>query len=166
MKNLTLNDIVIRTTLRPGDIGYVVYLHGDIYGKEYSYGIEFETYVAEGLVEFYRKYDPLRNRVWICEHQNRIIGFLLLLDRGEAAQLRYFIISSEYRGIGLGKKLMNLYTDFMRQCGYKRSYLWTTHELPAAASLYTRSGFKLVEEKESTAFGKPVREQKYEMVVN
>jgi peptidyl-dipeptidase Dcp len=61
---------------------------------------------------------------------------------------------------------MNLYTDFMRQCGYKRSYLWTTHELPAAASLYTRSGFKLVEEKESTAFGKPVREQKYEMVVN
>jgi GNAT superfamily N-acetyltransferase len=160
---MTLNEINIRSELRPGDIGYVIHLHGDLYRKEYGYGIEFEAYVAEGLVEFYRQYDPARNRVWICEHGNRMIGFLLLLDRGESAQLRYFLICPEYRGIGLGKKLMHLYMNFAKRCGYTSSYLWTTHELPAAASLYIRSGFRLVDEKPSKGFGKPVIEQKYEL---
>src|SRR5574341_894183 len=100
VKNVLLDDISIRTELRPGDIGYVIYLHGALYGAEYGYGIQFENYVAKGLCEFYEKYDPVRNRVWICEHNNRIIGFLLLMDRGQVAQLRYFLIEPEYRGIG------------------------------------------------------------------
>ena len=65
-------------TLQPGDIGYVMYMHGALYGREYNYGIQFETYVAKGLCEFYEKYDPQRNRVWVCEHNNKMIGFLLL----------------------------------------------------------------------------------------
>lgn len=36
------------------------------------------------------------------------------------------------RGIGLGTKLMKLYMDILKECGYKESYLWTTHELTAA----------------------------------
>jgi peptidyl-dipeptidase Dcp len=58
---------------------------------------------------------------------------------------------------------MRLYLDFLRQGGFKSSYLWTTQELSAAASLYEPYGFKLIEEKESRAFGKLVREQKYEL---
>jgi ribosomal protein S18 acetylase RimI-like enzyme len=165
MKQATLNDITIRTELRPGDIGYIVYLHGLLYSREYQYGISFESYVAEGMAEFFRQYAPARNRVWICEHENRIIGFLLLMDRGAAAQLRYFIISPAYRGIGLGKELMRLYMDFLNQSGFRSSYLWTTHELPAAAALYRKHGFRLTEEKPSTAFGKAVTEQKYELVI-
>lgn len=163
--NISLDDISIRTELRPGDIGYVIYMHGDLYRSEYDYGIPFETYVAKGLCEFWEKYTPQRNRVWVCEHQDRVIGFLLLMDRGTAAQLRYFLIQPEYRGIGLGSKLMSLYMDFLRECGYQKSYLWTTHELSAAAFLYKRAGFKLTEEKESTAFGKPLREQRYDLIL-
>ena len=51
------------------------------------------------------------------------------MDREESAQLRYFLIEPDYRGIGLGSKLLNMYMDFLRECGYKKSYLWTTHEL-------------------------------------
>jgi peptidyl-dipeptidase Dcp len=162
---IILNDITIRTELKSGDIGYVIYLHGLYYKQEYGYGIEFESYVAAGLHEFYTNYNPNRNRVWVCEHDGRMVGFLLLMDRGEAAQLRYFLICPEYRGLGLGKRLMELYMDFLHECGFKSSYLWTTDELATAASLYTRHGFKLTEEKESTAFGKPLIERKYELVV-
>ena len=166
MNKISLDDISIRTELRPGDIGYVTYMHGALYSREFNYGIRFESYVAKGLCEFYEKYTPERNRIWACEHNDRMIGFLLLMDRGHAAQLRYFLIEPEYRGIGLGSNLMDLYMSFLRECGYRESYLWTTHELSTAAHLYQRLGFKLAEEKESTAFGKPLMEQRYDLVVN
>ncbi len=162
--NLNLNDIGIRNTFLPGDIGYIIHLHGHLYAAEYNYGIEFEIYVAEGLLDFYTRFDPGKDRFWICEHDNKIVGFLLLMHReNNAAQLRYFLIHPDYRGIGLGKKLMELFMQFFYERKYTSGYLWTTHELEAAASLYTRHGFKLTKEVESTAFGKPLREQKYEL---
>ncbi len=164
---MTLEDIHIRNEILPGDLGYVIHLHGKLYAAEYQYGVQFEMYVAAGMHEFYENYDPAKDRVWICEHAGRIIGFLLLMHRAhEAAQLRYFLIDPAYRGIGLGRKLMELYMEFLRRCGYTSSYLWTTHELTAAASLYKRCGFRLTEEKESVAFGKPLKEQRYELTVS
>jgi len=160
-----LSEIQIRTELKPGDIGYVIYMHGSIYSKECNYGIEFETYVASGLAEFYRNYDKDLDRVWVCEHEHRIIGFLLLMHRDNAAQLRYFILDPAYRGIGLGNKLLSLYMDFLREKNYKSSFLWTTNELPASAHLYRKFGFKLTEQKPSHAFGKPVIEQRYELIL-
>ena len=141
--DLSLGEISIRTDLRSGDIGFIIHLHGSLYKREYDYGIGFVVYVAEGLCEFYRRYDPKTNRVWICQHGGRIVGTLLLMNRGDAAQLRYFLIEPEYRGIGLGARLMNLYMNFLKESGYRRFYLWTTHELTAAPSLYKRAGFQL-----------------------
>src|SRR5215510_6271274 len=165
MNKIVLDDISIRTELKPGDLGYVTYLHDVLYSREYNYSLQFESYVAKGLCEFYEKYNPERNRIWACEHNDRMIGFLLLMDRGKAAQLRYFLIEPECRGIGLGSKLLDLYMQFLHECGYKESYLWTTHELSTAALLYKRLGFQLTEEKESAAFGKPLREQRYDLVL-
>lgn len=164
-QDLTPDMISIRTELRPGDIGYVTHMHGALYHKEYGYGLQFESYVARGLCEFYETYNPERNRISACEHNGHMIGFLLLMDRGSAAQLRYFLIQPEYRGIGLGAKLLNLYMEFLQTCGYKESYLWTTHELDTAAFLYKRLGFNLTEEKESTSFGKRLIEQRYALML-
>lgn len=156
--------LTIRTELKPGDIGYVTWLHGSMYAAEYQYGISFEAYVAKGFYEFYAQYDPKKDRVWVCEHDDRIIGFLLGMHRDDqTAQLRYFILQPEYRGIGLGNKLMELYMEYMRENGYRNSYLWTTHELDAAARLYKKFGFVLTEEIASTAFGKELREQRYDL---
>lgn len=33
----------------------------------------------------------------------RMLGSLVLMDCGEVAQLRYFLIEPNYRGIGVGK---------------------------------------------------------------
>ena len=163
---VTIDDVRVRNDCRPGDLGYVIHMHGRLYGVEYGYGVSFEMYVAKGLHEFSEHYDPDKDRVWICEHADRIIGFLLLMHReNNAAQLRYFLIEPEYRGIGLGKRLMMLYMDFLHERGYTSSYLWTTHEQEAAAGLYKRFGFVLTEERESTAFGKSLKEQRYELII-
>ncbi len=161
---MNIEDINIRTNLQSGDLGYVAYLHGKLYKDEYNYGIEFESYVALGLHEFYNQYNPMKDRVWIAEHKNKIIGFLLLMHReNNTAQLRYFLITPEYRGIGLGKKMMNLFMEFLRDSNYQSAYLWTTHELTTAASLYIRHGFKLTEEKLTNSFGKTLKEQRYDL---
>ncbi len=165
MHHITLDDISIRTDIRPGDIGFVIYRHGVLYKEEYQYGMEFESYVAYGLHEFIKHYDPKTNRAWIAEHNGKIVGFVLLMNRGDAAQLRYFIVEPEYRGIGLGKKLMELYMEFLRYCNYRSSFLWTTKELESASSLYKLYGFTLVEEKLSAAFGKNVIEQRYDLML-
>ena len=99
---VSVDDITIRTTLQPGDIGYITYLHGTLYQQEYGYGIAFESYVAAGLHEFYSSYDPAKDCAWICERNGSIVGFLLLMHRDKTiAQLRYFILLPAYRGIGL-----------------------------------------------------------------
>ena len=164
---VTLNQVSIRTFLQPGDMGYITYLHGILYSQEYQYGLSFENYVAAGLREFYLNYDPDKDGVWICEHHKEIVGFLLLVHREDrVAQLRYFILKASYRGIGLGKKLMDLFIQFLKEKKYRSTYLWTTHEQEAAASLYKKYGFLLCEEKQSTAFGKLLKEQRYELVLD
>jgi ribosomal protein S18 acetylase RimI-like enzyme len=166
-KEISLSEISIRTEMRPGDLGYVVHRHGKLYGEEYDFGIAFETYVGAGLHEFYTNYDPERDRVWICEHAEKIVGFLLLMHReNNTAQLRYFYLEPAYRGVGLGKKLMQLYMEFLVSRGYQSSYLLTTHELHTAAALYMRHGFMLTEEKESAAFGRTLKEQRYDLVLS
>ncbi len=157
------DDITIRTDLRPGDMGSLISLHAALYTKEYGFGPQFERYVAESMLEFWNQYDPATNRAWICEHEGRIVGSVFLMNRGEAAQLRYFFLLPEYRGIGLGKKLMDLWMGFYRERGYKSAYLLTTSELEAAAALYRRCGFVLVSETPHSEFGKPVIEQRYEL---
>lgn len=158
-----LSEITFRNQLLPGDLGYIAYVHGDLYAKECGYGINFEAYVLQGLNEFAHEYDPAKDKIWMAEHDGRIIGFLVAQHRQAALQLRYFIFLPEYRGIGLGNKLMNGFLDFMKEGGYRRAYLWTTNEQHAAIALYTKSGFKLTEEKPSNTFGKELMERRYEL---
>jgi GNAT superfamily N-acetyltransferase len=161
-QKVTLDQIHIRSKLQPGDIGTLTWLHGLLYSNEYNHGIAFEAYVAQGLAEFFQNHDPKKDCIWICEHDKTIIGSLFMQHRKEGAQLRYFLIHPEFRGIGLGKKLMQLYMNFILKHGYEYSFLWTTSELHAASTLYKRHGFVLAEEKKSTRFGKPLTEQMYE----
>jgi len=162
---MALDDITIRTDLRPGDLGYLIHLHGRLYAVEYGYDLGFEAYVAEGLLEFYREYAPARDRVWLAEDRGETVGSLVLKHRGEGAcQLRYFLLKPEYRGFGLGSKLLGLFMAAFRESSYRSSFLWTTDDLPAAGALYRRSGFVLTESKPSLFFGKQLMEQRYDLV--
>lgn len=164
-KPVTLDDIYIRTELWPGDLGYVAWLHGNVYAEECGYLINFEGYVLESLGQWAHRYNPAKDRVWICEHNGRMIGFLAAVDRDDSLQLRYFIFLPEYRGIGLGKKLMDEFMAWMKFRGIKKSYLWTTNEQHTATALYKRYGYRLTEEKPSVGFDKQLTEQRYDLEV-
>jgi ribosomal protein S18 acetylase RimI-like enzyme len=160
---IDLADIQIRRELLPGDLGYIAYLHGLLYAKELGYGLNFEAYVLGGLQEFARQYDAKKDRIWVCSHKEKIIGSLVGFHRDDIVQFRYFIFLPEYRGIGLGKLLMNEFMEYMKEGECNKAYLLTTNEQQAAISLYTRYGFKLTEEKQSHAFDKPLIELRYDL---
>lgn len=163
-QKVTLEDIDIRNDLQMGDMSFVIAGHAELYKKEFDYGVDFEYYVIKSMAEYFENRQDDRERVWICEHQGKRIGFLLLMNRGDAAQLRFFFIDQSYRGIGLGKKLMELFIAFLKEKEYKSCYLWTTTEQLTAAELYIRHGFKKVlEVANDTVFGRPTIEYKYEL---
>lgn len=162
-----MNNLRIRRGLGSGDVGEITRLHGTIYWKEYGYDITFEAYVAEGLAEFVKAYNPEKDCVWILEDGEKIVGSIAVFGRSkDSAQLRWFLVHPEYRGRGLGKTLLKEAIEFCRKRGYKHIYLWTTSELSAAKRLYSCFGFTKTEEKGHTIWGKNVIEEKYELFLH
>jgi hypothetical protein len=79
----------IRHHIKPGNIGYLTYLHGILYAKEYGYDQTFEAYVAGGLAEFVQSFSPHKDRIWLAETKGRIIGSVAICGDSEVdAQLR------------------------------------------------------------------------------
>lgn len=160
-----MSKLTIRNTLKSGDLGQIAALHGEIYAEEHGFGLGFEAYVMESLVEFYRQYDSQKDKVWVVEDHDKMVGFLLLMHRPEnQAQLRYFILEKNYRRIGFGRKLITEWMEFYRENGYAGAYLYTTSGLDPAVHLYESFGFRKVSERHSEDFGVPLKEMCYRLI--
>ena len=154
----------IRHHLGPGDIGSLVSLHGILYAREYGYDRTFEAYVAGGLAEFVRSFRPDRDRIWLAETAGRTIGSIAIVGRSKAdAQLRWFLVHPDHRGLGLGSRLMRAALRFCRARGYRTVFLWTTRELKDAGRLYARVGFTKTAEKTHRVWGRRVTEERYDL---
>lgn len=157
-KEIKDTDISIRTEIKPGDAGYIIYMHGSTYREEYNYTTAFEAYVAESFFEFLLHYNPQKDRLWCAEHNGKIVGCIGIVGHEEKAQLRWFLIEPLYRGIGLGKKLLTHAIEFAKERGYKSIYLDTTSDLEKAVSLYQRAGFRKVSENPNNSWREGIME--------
>lgn len=155
--------VSIRNDLRPGDIGYLIYLHGILYAEEYRFDATFEPYVAGPMAEFSKSRSE-RERIWIVEKSGRVAGCVAIVEAPDnAAQLRWLILHPEVRGRGLGRRLASEAVDFCKECRYDRVFLWTVKGLAAAARIYSGQGFRLTEEKTHRIWGNEITEQRFEL---
>ncbi len=161
---ISLQDLVFRNDLLPGDVGYLIYLHGELYAKETSFNLEFEAYVCKTFYDFLQHYSPDKDRVFLATYNNRIVGAVAILGHSkQVAQLRWLLVHPDMRGIGLGKKLVNDALAFCREKKYKQVYLLTTHLQATAAMLYTRAGFVKTESTPHKMWGHQLFEERYEL---
>lgn len=159
------HDVVYRGH-RPGDMGWVVQRHGELYHEMRAWDATFEALVAEISAQFLRNFDPAFERSWIAEVAGRRAGSCFLTRRDdETGQLRMLLVEPWARGRGIGRRLVAECVAQARRVGYRRMVLFTSQGLDSARRLYEAEGFALVEETPRHEWGRDHVEQWWELAL-
>ncbi len=139
---------------QPGDMGWVVQQHGELYAREYGWNSAFEALVADIVAQFVRKFQPGWEKCWIAELDGKRVGAVFLVRKSAGtAQLRLLLLAPSARGLGLGGRLTDECIAFARAKGYRKMVLWTNSCLEAARAIYAKRGFKLDKAEPYEGFG-------------
>ncbi|MET7639536.1 GNAT family N-acetyltransferase [Streptomyces sp. NPDC005438] len=168
----------IRPADQPGDLGWMVWAHGELYAREYGWSTRFEALVARIVADHAQCPDPGRERAWIAEVDGRRVGCVMCVaeDHGAedsgagdpdgvqppAAKLRLLLVHPSARGTGLGGRLVDTCLEFARETGAARIALWTNDVLGSARRIYQARGFALVEQERHRDFGPELVGQRWE----
>jgi len=148
----------------PGDMGWVIHMHGKLYAEEYGWHEHFEALGAGVCAEFLSHYNPERERCWIAEMDGQIVGSVFVVQESEeAAKLRLLLVDPRARGLGLGRRLVEEGIRFAKRKGYKKMVLWTNNVLTTARNIYRKAGFRLVKEEPHRSFGKDLIGETWEL---
>ena len=154
----------IRPLGAPGDLGWVVMAHGEVYAEEFAWDGSFEALVAKIVAEYAADHDPDREAAWIAERDGQRVGCVFCVAKdATTAQLRILLVHPDARGLGLGARLVDECIGFAREAGYERIVLWTNDPLVAARHVYVAAGFILTEESPHHSFGHDLVGQTYEL---
>lgn len=148
---------------RPGDLGWVVQMHGEVYAREYGYTSEFEALVAQIAAKFLLRFDPEWEKAWVAEVDGERAGFVCVVRKSATvAQLRLLILQPQARGLGLGGRLTDECIAFARARGYRKLALWTQSHLSAARAIYRSRGFECVGSEPNHAYGQDLVSETWE----
>jgi ribosomal protein S18 acetylase RimI-like enzyme len=151
----------------PGILADIVGAHARYYAQAWSFGKAFEAKVAADLAGFLVNMNSKRDLLLVAKRPDeRFLGSIVIDGDGakeHGAHLRWFIVAPEAQRTGLGKQLLDRALGFCRERDYRHVYLYTFAGLDSARRLYEQTGFKLTEEQEATTWGRPMREQRFDL---
>ena len=157
-------EVGIRPLGRPGDLGWVVMVHGEVYAEEFGWDSAFEALVAEIVADFAALPRNPGEAAWIAQRDGERVGCVFVVQKEPlTAQLRILLVDPSARGHRIGQRLVATAVEFAREAGYARLVLWTNHPLVAARQIYITAGFRLVKEEPHHSFGVDLVGQFYEL---
>ncbi len=150
----------------PGVIGKVTELHAVYYHLQWGFDVSFEIQVAREAADFLENFDAKRDGFWAARAGDAFAGCIALdgrLRETLGARIRWFIVSPEYQGKGLGRFLLRKAVEFCTiEKGIRKIFLFTFRGLDSARRLYEGEGFRLVEEQEIHQWGAKIFDQEFE----
>jgi DNA-binding MarR family transcriptional regulator/GNAT superfamily N-acetyltransferase len=159
------SDIMLRQP-RPGDLGWVVARHAELYAREFGWAENFEGLCAQIVADFVSKHDPQCERCWIAEMDGQNVGSVFLVkDTEKVARLRLLLVDPVARGRGLGTRLTDECIRFARKCRYQSITLWTHQVLTAARHIYERAGFRRTSSEPRRNFGQDVISEHWDLAL-
>jgi DNA-binding MarR family transcriptional regulator/GNAT superfamily N-acetyltransferase len=142
---------------RPGDFGWIVRRHAELYAQDYGWTEPFEGLCAQIVADFANDHDAKRERCWIAEMDGEPVGCVFMVkDSAKVARVRLLLVDPKARGLGLGARLVDECVRFARRAGYDKITLWTHSVLTAARHIYQKAGFRLTGTERHNSWGRPV----------
>ncbi|GAB2698651.1 helix-turn-helix domain-containing GNAT family N-acetyltransferase [Mucilaginibacter koreensis] len=158
------HQVTYREGLKPGDVGYLIYLHGILYARESGYSQEFEGYVVKTFYDFLEHYNIQKDKIWLATYNDQIVGCIAILSKPDnEAQLRWFLVHPVFRGTGVGKHLLTTALTHCREQQFDNVYLLTTDVQQKAIAMYKKAGFRPTTSVEMEQWGKMLREERYDL---
>ncbi len=149
---------------RPGDLGWIVKRHAELYAQEYNWIEPFEGVCAQIVADFANKNDPQRERCWIAEMDGANVGCVFLIaDSDTVARIRLLLVDPKARGLQLGAQLVDECIGLARRAGYQKITLWTHSVLTAARHIYQNAGFTLTRSEQRVSFSQPVISEHWDL---
>ncbi len=150
---------------QPGDIGWIISKHGEIYTQEFEFNPSFETHIANKFVYFFRKEKSPFDTIWICEIDGQRAGSVAVWKKSEEkAFINFVLVLDGYRGHGIANKLFEVVIQHCKDYQFKAIELETYDCLKSARNLYDKLGFAIIQtNKEVTLFGKTMDQEFWQM---
>lgn len=161
--SIATKNITVRA-FQEKDVEYIIDRQLSLYQSERHFETEtWKTYLKQGVLELVKNFDPQKDQIFISECDGSPSGCIAVTHTKDgAAQLRYFFLEPEFRGLGLGTTLLNKALDFCREKKYPHVFLWTISAQESARNLYRKAGFEITETSRNDTWGTPVLEEKWE----
>lgn len=152
---------------RSEDMSWIIKRHGSLYAEEFGWSSNFEVLVDKIVSDYQKNFKPGREFCWIAEVDGQNVGCVFVVEESASvAKLRLLMVTEEGRGMGLGRKLVQVCLDFAKDAGYSEMILWTNHVLLSARKIYESFGFQMIAEKEHHDFGPLLKGQTWQLNLN
>lgn len=150
---------------QPGDLGWLIGLHGSWYAEHKGFGLPFEATVARIAADVAARLSPPRVTMLVARDGSGPLATLTAdgddPDGAGRGHIRIVIAAPQAQGRGLGRRLIAEGLDSLRAAGLPGAYLDTFAGLDAARRVYEAAGFRMVAEEDGDTWGTPVREQRF-----
>ncbi len=163
-ERLALHDVIraleVRTVSLPADrlvnVNAPADLEPRIVPMRASHADAFRRFVISSLAEYDFEPDPELDpdladphnayaAAWVVELAGELVGSVVLIERScKELYLRRMYLSPGLRGLGLGRRLLDIALGWTQEHGYKSIFLDTTDAMGAAIGLYESAGFKQI----------------------
>jgi GNAT superfamily N-acetyltransferase len=135
------------STYHPQYQAQVVDLILNIQQKEFGVSITLDD--QPDLLKISNFYQQGNGNFWVALDEDKVIGTIAAIDiANQNLALRKMFVDSNYRGCGVGKKLLNYLVSWAGERKVRKICLGTIDKFKVAHKFYQKNGFVRITESE------------------